>query len=78
MENAVDIGEMFPDEPVDGQVGGDGLIPTISHFIVHRGAFDAAIVHEGPSNVGDFGLKNEGDVLMKYCTGVGPTLWQTG
>src|SRR6266851_1293196 len=73
VENVVDIGEMFPDEPADEWVSGDGFVPAICCFIACRRPLDATVVHKGPGNVGDLRLQNKGDIFMEYSAGIGPT-----
>jgi len=71
----VDVVEMFPDEATHLIVVGDCLKSTVVCLVSSRGPLDAAVIHEGPGDVGYFGLEDEGDVFMKDGTGVRPSLW---
>jgi hypothetical protein len=74
----VDIVQVFPNESPDERVSRGGLIPAIGHFVACCRPFDATVIHEGLSDVGDLGFENEGNIFVEYCTGVSPTLWQAG
>jgi len=57
-----------------GVVGSGGKAAVVG--LVTRGrTFDAAVIDVGPGNIRDFGLKEEGDVLMEDRASVRPALW---
>ena len=78
MENVVDVGEVLLDEPADKWVSRKGFIPTICCLIACCGPLNATVIHEGPGNIWDLGLKDKGNVFIKYGAGIHSALWQTG
>jgi hypothetical protein len=78
MEDAVDVIEVLPHKPAHLIVVGDRFKSAIVSLVASCRPLDATIVHKGPSNVGDLGLQNEGDIFIKYCAGIGPSLRQAG
>jgi hypothetical protein len=77
VEDAVHIVEVFPDEFADAGVVGNCFEAAIGCFILGGRAFDAAVIHERASDVRDFQLKDEGNIVMKDANSISPTLWET-
>ena len=74
MEDVVDVAEMLSNEVSNLLVVRDGFETSVFGLVLCWGTFDAAVIHEGPGDVWNFGLKNEGDVFMKNGAGVCPAL----
>jgi hypothetical protein len=74
VEDAMDVGEVLPDEVSDLWVSGDGLVPSVLGFVVGRWAFDASVIHKQLCGVRDLGLKNKNYISVKYWHGTGLTL----
>ena len=72
----MDVVEVFPNEFADAGVVGNGVVAAAGDLIARCQALDAAIVHEGPRDVGDLRLKHEGDVIVENGNRVGPALWE--
>jgi hypothetical protein len=56
VENVVNVIQVLPNESADKRVSGNGFVPTICRLISSSRAFDAAVIHEWPSHVWNFGL----------------------
>ena len=78
MEDTVDINKVLPDEGADARIVRNGVIAAVAGFIMCGRPFDAAVVHVGPGDMRDFWFKDKGDIFVKYCPSVGPTLRQAG
>jgi len=75
MEDAIDVVEVFPHELVDKGVVGSGGEAAVVSLVTRGRTFDAAVIDVGPGNIRDFGLEEEGDVLMEDRASVRPALW---
>ena len=74
VEDAVDVGEVLPDEFADAGVVGNCVIAAAGDLVVRCRTLDAAIIHKGPHDVGDLQLEHEGDIVVKNGNCIGSAL----
>ena len=67
---------MFPDKSTDSWVFGGDFVATIGLPIVVFRTLDRYIVDIGDSDVGNFRLEDEVDIVMEDRNGIRPPHWK--
>jgi hypothetical protein len=76
VENAMDVLKVLPDELANARVFRDRGVAAIISFVVSGRPLNGAVIYERSGNVRDFRGEEEGYVVMEYCYGVHPALWE--
>jgi hypothetical protein len=74
VKDAVYIVDVLPDELVNAGVIGNCFIAVVLSFVACGWPFDGTVVHKWSGSMGNFGLKDEGDIIVEDCYSISPPL----
>jgi len=78
VHDAVDVRKVLPNETTDPRVSRDDFVTTVSGLVTSGRAAHTAVVDKRLCDMGNFGLKNKGNITVKDWDRTCPALGQAG